>query len=239
MKSVMKIAICMTVLIPVVATWGQNPADGGPAAGGKEQMVAQLKQAMAANRAKLMKYQWVRSTEVNVKGKTRKDVQAMCRYGQDGKVACTPMGSPEAKEPQRGLKGKMVEHKVEEMKDYTDRLKNLIGEYVPPQPQMIQQAKESGNANISAANGVMSLVLNNYYKPGDKVTIGFDRAAKKLVSYDVNTYLDNPTSDKVTMTNQFASLPDGTNHVQQTVVNAQSKELQVTTTNSDYQPVGP
>ena len=36
------------------------------------------------------------------------------------------------------------------------------------------------------------------------------------------------------MTNQFASLPDGTNYVQQTVVNATAKQIQIKTTNSGY-----
>jgi hypothetical protein len=171
MKSIIRIAISVAVVIAVSAIWGQGPA-GSPA--GKEQ-------AMAANRAKLMKYQWVSDTEVNVKGKTRKDVQAACRYGPDGKVVRMPVGS----------------------------------------------------------NSVPSLVLNNYYNPDDKVTIGFDQATQKLVSNDVNTYLGDPTSDVVTMTIEFASLPDGTNDLQRTVVNAQSKELPLTTTNPNYQPVGP
>jgi hypothetical protein len=37
---------------------------------------------------------------------------------------------------------------------------------------------------------------------------------------------------------QMASLPDGTNYVQQTVLDATAKKLQVTTTNSNYQKLG-
>jgi hypothetical protein len=37
---------------------------------------------------------------------------------------------------------------------------------------------------------------------------------------------------------QFASLPDGTNYAQQSVLGATAKQLQVTTTNSNYRPVG-
>jgi len=36
----------------------------------------------------------------------------------------------------------------------------------------------------------------------------------------------------------MGSLPDGTNYVQQTVLNATAKQLTVTTTNSDYQKLG-
>jgi hypothetical protein len=47
----------------------------------------------------------------------------------------------------------------------------------------------------------------DYYKEGDQVAFGFNVAKKKLASYNVNTYLDDPKKDVVTLTNQFASLP--------------------------------
>jgi hypothetical protein len=49
--------------------------------------------------------------------------------------------------------------------------------------------------------------------------------------------MDYP-KDTVTLTVEMASLPDGTNYVQQTVLDATAKKLQVTTTNSNYQPIG-
>jgi hypothetical protein len=36
---------------------------------------------------------------------------------------------------------------------------------------------------------------------------------------------------------RFASLPDSTNYVQQSVLNATAKKLVVTTTNSNYEPI--
>ena len=74
----------------------------------------------------------------------------------------------------------------------------------------------------------------DYCKAADQVAFGFDVEAKKLASYNVNAYLDNPNNDVVTLTNQFAALPDGTNCLQQTVLKAQEKEIQITTINSGY-----
>jgi hypothetical protein len=48
--------------------------------------------------------------------------------------------------------------------------------------------------------------------------------------------MDDP-KDVVTLAVQFASLPDSTNYIQQTVLDATAKKLQVTTTNSNYQPL--
>jgi hypothetical protein len=44
--------------------------------------------------------------------------------------------------------------------------------------------------------------------------------------------------DAVTLHVQMASLPDGTNYVEQSVLNASAKKLIVTTSNSNYQRMG-
>ena len=84
--------------------------------------------------------------------------------------------------------------------------------------------------------GMAKLIFKDYAQPGDQLTLSFDTAAKKISSLDVNTYMDDP-KNVVTLTVKFASLPDGTNYPQQTVLDATAKKLQVTTTNSGYQPI--
>ncbi len=127
-----------------------------------------------------------------------------------------------------GIRGRVIAKKKEEMRDYTERLK-LDQPLPPPDPQMIREAKEAGNAGLAASNGIAILTFTDYYKPGDKVSVGFDAAAKKLVSYNVNTYLDDPKNDVVTLTGRFGRFPDGTNYVQQTVLDSQSKQIRITT----------
>jgi hypothetical protein len=69
------------------------------------------------------------------------------------------------------------------------------------------------------------------------MTLTFSSATKKISTINVNTYMDEP-KDTVTLAVQFASLPDSTNYVQQSVLNATAKKLVVTTTNSNYQKMG-
>ena len=120
------------------------------------------------------------------------------------------------------------------MKDYMDRLKSLISHYAPPDPQRIQEATDGGRVKSEMTGGVATITVQDCYKAGDQVAFGFNMAAKTLASYNVNTYLDDPKKDVVTLTNQFASPPDGTNYLQQTVLKAQEKQIQITTTNSGY-----
>jgi hypothetical protein len=232
----LKIAFSIAVLASQ-CLWAQDQPETDKQ--GPQQGVAQLKESLAANQAKLKTYQWTQTTEVSIKGKTRKDEQAQCRYGADGKLQKTPIGpSPAQPKPMpAGLKGRIIEKKTAEMKDYMDRLKALISHYAPPDPQKIQAAKQSGQANLSNSGGIATIAVPNYYKQGDQVSFSFDTAAKRVASYNVSTYLDDPKKDVVTLTNQFASLPDGTNYLQQTVLKAQEKQIQITTKNSGYSPV--
>ena len=66
------------------------------------------------------------------------------------------------------------------------------------------------------------------------MTIGFDTTAKAIASYNVASYLDNPKDDVVKLAVNFTRLPDGTNHVQQSVLDAAAKKIEVRVTNSDY-----
>jgi len=49
--------------------------------------------------------------------------------------------------------------------------------------------------------------------------------------------MDDP-KNVVTVTVTFARSPNGTNYPQQTLLDATARKLQVTTTNSGYQPIG-
>ena len=137
------------------------------------------------------------------------------------------------------MKQKVIAKKKEEIKDYMGQVKTLLTMYVPPDPQRMQAAFQAGKVSLQPDPdaGVTKIVFKDYALPGDQMTISFDTAAKKIGSLNVNTYMDDP-KDTVTLAVQFASLPDGTNYAQRTVLDATAKSLKVTTTNADYQPIG-
>ena len=137
------------------------------------------------------------------------------------------------------MKQKVIANKKEEMKDYMGKVKTLLAMYVPPDPQRIQQAVQDGKVSLNpgGGSGVAQVVFKDYALPGDQMTISFNTEAKKIASVNVNTYLDDP-KDAVSLAVEFASLPDNTNYVQKSVLDATAKKIVVTTTNSDYQAVG-
>jgi hypothetical protein len=68
------------------------------------------------------------------------------------------------------------------------------------------------------------------------VTFLFDPANRKLRSFKVGTYLDEP-KDVVNLNADFSALADGTNYVQQSVLDATAKSIQIKTTNFGHHKV--
>ena len=115
-------------------------------------------------------------------------------------------------------------------------VKAVLAIYVPPDPQKKQAAYPGGDF-LDAVPGAMNLIFADYAQPGDKMTLTFDTATKKIKGLSINTYMGDE-KDVVTLQVQMAALPDGTNYESQTVLNATAKQLVVTTTNSNYQKIG-
>jgi len=98
----------------------------------------------------------------------------------------------------------------------------------------MQQTYQAGNVALNPVSGALNLVFSNYAQPGDRMILTFNTATKKITSLSINTYMGD-AKDAISLQVQMASLPDGTNYAQQTILNAAAKELTVTTTNSNYQ----
>ena len=202
-----------------------------------QQKIMAVKQAAAENKQKLHQYQWVETTQLTLKGDAKPPTKNSCVYGPDGKVQKTMIGPPPPPPSGGRLKQKIIANKKEEMKDYMQDVKAVLGMYVPPDPQKIQAAYQAGKVSLNPVPGAVNLVFTDYAQPGDKMTLSFNSATKKITSLNINTYMGEK-KDAITLRVQMANLPDGTSYESQTVLNATAKQLAVTTTNSNYQRLG-
>lgn len=229
-RTLLMTAALLAAVVPAIAQAGPSPE--------LQEKLAAVKQSVAENQQKLHQYQWTETTQLTLKGDPKPPSQSACQYGPDGKVQKTPLTPPPPPPSGGRLKQKVIANKKEEMQDYMGGVKVLLGQYVPPNPQSMQQAFQAGKVSLNPnAGGLAQIVFKDYALPGDQMTLSFDPATKKIASVNVNTYMDNP-KDVVTLAVQFASLPDGTNYVEQTVLNATAKSLVVTTTSANYRPLG-
>ena len=186
------LAIAAAFPLPLAA---QNPE--------VQQKVAELKEAIAANKEALAQYTWVEQDTISLKGEQKKQEHFQVRLGPDGKPQKTPL-DPEAApaEPRGGrLKQHIVEKKKEEYKEYADQIRTLIQQYLPPDKEMIEQARQKGNISLGPSGGregQYQVVISNYVKPGNKMTLVFDREQKAISRLSIASYLNDP-KDAVTV----------------------------------------
>ena len=205
-----------------------------------QQRVADLKESTAKNKEELKQYTWLERVTVSLKGQERKQERFQVRLGADGKPVKTPLDAPAAAQDSGGrggrLRERVVEKKKEEFKEYADQMKALAERYIPPDKEAIQDAYSKGNISmepIAEAPNRVKLVIQNYVKPHDSMTLIIDKAEKCLASISIVSYMDDP-SDIMKLTVQFGRLPDGPNHVDSATMEGVSKQLTVATQNSDY-----
>jgi len=77
------------------------------------------------------------------------------RHGPDGKPQKTSLDPPPEAAPSIGghLKKHIVAKKKEEYEDYANQIKTLIQQYVPPDKDVIEQARLKGNIALSPEAG--------------------------------------------------------------------------------------
>ncbi len=206
---------------------------------GVQQRVSDVQQSMAKNKQALASYSWNETVTISLKGEEKKQEHFQVRLGPDLKPQKTSLDPPP--EPPSGgrLKRHVVAKKTEEYQQYADQMKALAQQYVPPDGAMLQQSYAQGNVSLSEVPGTPSqiqLIIHNYLKPGDSMTLVFDKAQKELLGIQIASYMDDP-KDAMNLTVQFGRLPDGTNHVSSVVVDGVSKQLNVAIQNANYQHV--
>jgi hypothetical protein len=204
-----------------------------------QQRVADVKEAAGKNKQALASYTWTEQITISLKGEQKKVEHFQVSQGPDGKPQKTSLDAPAAAAPSGGrVKQHVVAKKKEEYKDYADQMKALAQQYVPPDGALLQQAYAKGSIALgpSAAPNEVQLVIHDFVKPQDSMTLVFDKAQKYLVRVQIASYMDDP-KDVMNLTVQFGRLPDGTNHVESMVIDGVSKKLNIATQNSNYKHV--
>lgn len=206
-----------------------------------QQKMVDLKDSMAKNKQALAQYTWKEQVIISLKGQQRKTEHFQVRMGSDGKPQKTALDQPQQAQDSSGrggrLKQRVVAKKKEEYEEYAEQMKALAQQYIPPDKDAIQAAYAKGNVSFTPSAGSpneIKIVIQNYVKPGDSMTIFFNKEQKQITSVKIVSYMDDP-SDGMNLSVQFSSLPDGTSHVSSVNMDGVQKQLGIATQNSDYQ----
>ncbi|MGO9934393.1 MAG: hypothetical protein ACLPV8_21615 [Steroidobacteraceae bacterium] len=200
-----------------------------------QERVAGLKATFAASQAALRQYEWIETTVVSVNGEEKSNKQQRCYYGADGALqkVLIDASPPPASKP--GLRGRIIANKRAELTEYMQNAVSLVKSYLPPDPSLLQAAKDAGKVSIQVLEPGKRAQVNfhDYQKPGDNLAIVIDIANNIVSGIGVSTYLDSP-SDVVTLSATMGQLNDGTIYTANTTLNAAAKNLTVTVQNSGY-----
>ena len=221
------------------AQQAEAPPPTDPAAPKKDHAAA-IKDSLQKSGAALRQYEWVETTAVSMKGEEKSRTQNKCAYLPDGKVMKTPLSAPppdSGKQP-RGVKGKVVENKKEEIGEATKEAVALVKQYVPPDPAKIQAAKAAGKVSVTPpdASGQVKVVIKDYLKPGDSLTIDVNAATDRMAGMTVATFTDK--KEPVGLKVAWGALPEGWVYPAKIQLDVPAQKLGVAIENSGYKKIG-
>ena len=205
------------------------------------QQVTAVRETMIRNKVALAEYIWQEQETVAVKDKVWRQQRSQVQFGPDGNVQRMSLGLPEesasAEKANRGLREWMAERKEHAMRTYAQEIKQLAESYSQPDPDLLRVAHEHGNVKAEAAGpGAMKLLIHDYVKPGDFVTLVFDPQTKEVQTLQASSYLVD-AKETVVIDAKFSKLPDGPNHIDEIKVVAKKKSVTVSIRNLEYEPI--
>ena len=140
---------------------------------------------MAENAKLIRQYTFKLRTEIAYKGQPTAVRINQVRFGPDGKREMTVISQSADTAAARGLGKAEIAKKRDELKEYGDRVTELVEMYLPPDPAKLREAL--AKAELGASGNSLSLVMKNYLKPGDSVSVVADPASRKLQRFELKT----------------------------------------------------
>jgi hypothetical protein len=159
------------------------------------QRVSELKESSAKNMQALASYTWNEQVTISLKGQEKKIQHFQVRLGPDLTPQKTSLDPP-ADPPSGGrLKRRIAAKKKDEYTDYANQMKVLAQQYVPPDAALLQQAYAQGNVLMGRTGGApneIQLVIHNYLKPQDSMTLVLEASQKQLLRVQITSYMNDP-----------------------------------------------
>lgn len=197
---------------------------------------------MANNKAALSGYTWKEAETIAVKDKVWREQRFQVQFSQDGGLQRISLGLPEesasAEKANRGLRDWMAEKNEHAMLSYARDIKQLAEMYTQPDADLLRVAYEHGHVTSVAGADVCRLLIHNYVKPGDFVTMIFDLKSREMETMQASSYLID-TKAAVIIDAKFSTLPGGPNHIDEIKVVARKKNLTLSMRNFEYQEISP
>jgi hypothetical protein len=186
----------------------------------------------AQENAKLMRqYSWQERIQLTVKGEAKDPVLYQMNYDASGKLQKTEISAAEEDGGRKhGIKAHIKKEKIEEFKEWTGQLGDVLKRYIAPTPGEIMDFFSKATVGPGPGGSVQASGAG-WAQAGDKVTFTIDPQAKRARSMSISTAVQG---DPVTAQVKYAAIPDGPQYISELDVNAPSKQVQAEVTNFNY-----
>ena len=224
--SIQQKSICLGLMMVLCAT-----------ATGAQQPITALTASMAANAKQLKLYTCKQRTATHYKGDLKSSRIEEIHYSASGERVSIPIDGQRVEQdarrrgPGSRLVAKKIESKQEEMREYIERLMSLTSRYLAPNSEKFKAGLGNAEMITSAASTQARIVMRNYVKNGDTMTMTFDAASHLPVKTEVDTSLDE---DAVSIVVNFGQVHNGPSYPEKTVVTSFGKQLEVRVFTYDY-----
>ena len=192
--------------------------------------LAAIAKAQAANAQRLAKYTWEQMVLITVNGQAQEYLVYGVKIGGDGQLErnliTQDTGNSAAFEPS-------TKQQKTEYEPFARQLEELAARYTALDSDRLLGAGKRGDVALQRAAGTLTLVIKNYVKPNDFLSMKMDQQTYNLVGAEARSYLTDP-KDAVTIKVQFDQLPDGTNHIARAEIDSVNKHLTVKEENSFF-----
>ena len=138
-----------------------------------EQRLTAIKDAQTANKQRLAQYIWTETEVIAINGEVKdtKTYQVQIVNGQQQKNLVNDQKADSSDGREGRLKERIIERKTEEYQEYGQSIAALAKQYTAPNPEALMQAKQAGNISLQPGSGTVNLVIKNYVKQGDSMTL--------------------------------------------------------------------
>jgi len=183
------------------------------------------------NAVLMQKYTWKMRVQLTYKGEEKPASLYQMNYA-GGQLQKTLISAPpEESGRKHGIKHRVTEDKMAEIKSEVEALVDLTKKYMAPTPGQMFDFYSKATIGPAPTGGVQASGTN-FIQPGDQVTYFMDPATKSPSSYNFSTSL---SGKPVTGTATYAQVPGGPKYASQMTINDPTDNLSVAVTNFEYQ----
>lgn len=199
---------------------------------GSQELLTAISQQMGQSMQALTDYSYQQRTEVQVNGETKSVQLSQVAFGPDKQPLITPLSQQPSDDTGFGLRGRIKEHKEDEMEQQIQQIVHLSNTYLMLSKDKMQQLVSQGQVLVNPDNGNLTVNASGLLQMGDHVTINCDGMTKNRIQTQVQT---TAGEDPMTITAQYETMPAGLNYNAQTQISVPTKGLQITINTLNYQ----